>query len=623
MPGEHWTKSVHHDGSPYYVVGEARALGSSVTLRLRADVDAPIERIFLRTTPNGEQHVREMQPSRTEQVARWWEIELPLRMPRTNYRFFIQSGDSGYWYSGAGITRHAPTDATDFVVLAGYHAPAWVQESVFYQIFPDRFYDGDPGNNVRTGEYHVHGKPVVARAWGELPRPHSETGASEFFGGDLQGITQRLSYLEDLGVSALYLTPIFTAPSNHKYDVADYFSVDPHFGGDAALLELRQALHARAMRLMLDIVPNHSGATNAWFLGAQADPSAATADFYTFHRHPDAYESWMGHNSLPKLNYRSERLREYMYAGGNSVMRYWLKPPFDIDGWRIDVANMLGRQNEIQLGHKIGRGMRRAVKAEKPGAYLIGEHFFDGTAYLQGDELDAVMNYQGFTFPVLQWLASFDTAQVWRREWPDRPAIAADVMAAQWQTFLAAVPWQIALQQFNLLDSHDTPRVLTHLGGDDARMRLAVALLMTFPGVPCVYYGDEIGLVGAADPDNRRCMPWDESEWNTDLRAWYQRLIHLRRHSPALSRGGFQLVYAAGNIVSFLREAPQERLLVIVRRTGDAPDALPVRHAGLADGTPLREALTSQQAVISGGMLSLAGLPAVGPQIWRVETDQS
>ena len=412
------------------------------------------------------------------------------------------------------MTRHAPTDATDFAILANYQAPSWVQESVFYQIFPDRFFDADPSNNVYANEYTCHGKTVVARSWGERPRPHSESGASEFFGGDLQGITQQLPYLEDLGVSALYLTPIFTAPSNHKYDVADYFSVDKHFGGDGALVELRTALDARGMRLMLDIVPNHSGSTNDWFLDAQADLSSATADFYTFYNHPEAYEAWFGIKSLPKLNYRSERLRDYMYAGENAVMRYWLRPPFRIDGWRIDVANMLGRQDEVQLGHKIGRGMRRAVKAEKPDAYLIGEHFFDGTAHLQGDELDAVMNYQGFTFPVLQWLAHFDSAKVWRREWPDRSYISADVMAAQWQAFLAVVPWQIALQQFNLLDSHDIPRILTHVGEDVARGLIAVALLMTFPGVPCVYYGDEIGMVGASDPDNRRCMIWDESEWN-------------------------------------------------------------------------------------------------------------
>ena len=193
-------------------------------------------------------------------------------------------------------------------------------------------------------------------------------------------------------------------------------------------------------------------------------------------------------------------------------------------------------------------------------------------------------------------------------------------MAAQWETFLAGVPWQIALQQFNLLDSHDTPRILTHVGEDVALAQLAIALLFTYPGVPCVYYGDEIGMVGAGDPDNRRCMIWDQEAWNHELHAYFKALIHLRRHSPALCHGGFQLVYAGGNTVSFIREAPEERLLVVVRRASDGLEALPVRRADLADGVHLREVLTGAQQVASGGRLSLAGLPEVGAQIWRVNT---
>jgi alpha-glucosidase len=618
MANDFWTKSVHHDGSSYYVTGKAAQTGATLTLRLRADIEAPIERVFLRTTPNGEQRMQEMRPAQVEEVARWWEIDLKLHMPRTNYRFFIQTSEGGYWLSAGGITRHAPTDATDFKILANYHDPEWVHNSVFYQIFPDRFYDGDPSNNVRTGEYDCHGQPVIARAWGERPRPHSESGACEFYGGDLSGITQKLDYLQDLGVSALYLTPIFTSPTNHKYDVVDYKQVDPHFGGETALLNLREALDARGMRLMLDIVPNHSGSGNAWFLNAQADAAAETGDFYTFYQHPETYEEFQGVHTLPKLNYYSNQLREYMYAAHDSVMRHWLKPPFRIDGWRIDVANMLGRQNEIQLEHKVGRGMRRAVKAEKSDAYLIGEHFYDGTAHLQGDELDATMNYQGFMFPLLQWLTDFDVENVWRRNWPDKQVLPTEAMVAQWQTFLAVVPWQVAVQQFNLLGSHDTPRILTHLGEDITRMRLAAALLFTYPGVPCIYYGDEIGMVGADDPDNRRCMNWDQFAWNTDLRAYFKLLIHLRRGSPALSHGGFQLLHAEGNTVAFMREAPRERLLVVARRAEDELAALPVRSAALPDGTPLHELLTGAECVVSNGILPLAGLPEVGAHIWRV-----
>lgn len=243
---------------------------------------------------------------------------------------------------------------------------------------------------------------------GERPRSHSESGAIEFFGGDLQGIIQRLNYIEDLGASALYLTPIFTSPSNHKYDVENYREVDPHFGGNAALIALRQTLDERGMKLMLDMVPNHCGATNPWFLAAQADPAAPTADFFTFYRNSAEYESWLGVGSLPKLNYHSQRLRETMYAGEDAIMRYWLRPPFRIDGWRLDVANMLARQGESQFEHKVGRGIRRAIKQEAPHAYLIGENFYDGTPQLQGDELDATMNYRGFSLPLLHWLVGFE-----------------------------------------------------------------------------------------------------------------------------------------------------------------------------------------------------------------------
>jgi alpha-glucosidase len=610
--------SVHHDGSPRYVMGTHLRLGEPVTLRLRAALDAPIERAFLRTTPYGEQKYTAMHPAGEDAACRWWEVSLPLSMPRLNYRFWLMTPQGGWWLNAAGLLQHTPTDAQDFVLLADYQAPGWVQQTVFYEIFPDRFADGDPSNNVRTDEYRAYGRPSLARPWGERPRSHSDSGGIEFFGGDLQGILQKLDYLQELGVTALYLTPIFTAPSNHKYDVADYMQVDPHFGGNAALVALRAALTARSMRLMLDIVPNHCGATNGWFLKAQADPSSDEAEFFTFgaDRQQD-YVSWLGVKSLPKLNYRSQKLRERMYAGKDAVLRHWLRPPYAIDGWRMDVANMLGRQGESQLGHKVVRGMRRAVKAERPDAYLLGENFFDGTPSLQGDELDATMNYRGFSLPLLHWLANRDPARMYNHDWADPHPLPTEALAAQWTAFRAAIPWQIATQQFHLLGSHDTARAFTVLGEDEARLRVAATLLFTYPGVPCVYYGDEIGLPGGGDPDNRRCMPWSEREWNLGLRAWYQQIIRLRRSSPALCWGGFQMLYAAGNTLAFLRDMPEERIIVVARRASDGLTALPVRQAGFADGVMLRNLDSGADATISGGMLPLVGLPDVGAQVWR------
>ncbi len=613
-----WTATVHHDGSPYYVGSHHSALGETVTLRVRAALDAPIQRVFLRTAPDGEQALTPMEHQADDAARQWWSGSLPLHMPRTAYRFVLQTAEGTWTLNAAGLWRHTPTDTDDFKILASSTAPTWTRDAVSYQIFPDRFADGDPMTNVRTGEYACYGREVVARPWGAPPSTARGMGGVEFYGGDLAGIVQRLDYLVDLGVSTLYLTPIFVSPSNHKYDVEDYLHVDPHFGGDAALVALRQALDARGMRLLLDIVPNHCSVTHPWFRAAQTDPHAPTAEFFTFHQRPDGYATWLGVKSLPKLNYRSERLRETMYSGPDAIMRHWLRPPFRIDGWRVDVANMLARQGETQLGHKIGRGVRRAIKEESPDAYLIGEHFFDGSSHLQGDELDACMNYQGFMFPVMRWLAPA-APDAHDRPWSDPVPLPAEAVAAQWLTFYAAIPWQIAMQQFNLLGSHDTARVLTMLGGDVDRLRVAAALLFTFPGVPNVYYGDEIGMVGTRDPDCRRCMDWDPATWNERIRGWYKDLIALRRRSPALIHGGLQVLHAQGATLAFQRQSQEEQLIIVARNGADTLWNLPVRHAGLPNGARLREHFTNAFTTVESGMLSLRGLTGTGVQIWHVE----
>ena len=618
MSNPHWVQSVHHDGSPYYVEFDPTRTPHQIRLRVRTANNAPITQLFVRTIPDGEQHHLPMQKVLDDGLSTWWEAQMRLHMLHTNYRFLLTTAEGNWWLTANGMVQHTPTDATDFKFLSRYHAPSWVQDAVFYQIFHDRFADGDSHNNVQEGEYSCYGYPVIPQNWGELPAQRGAAGNAVFFGGDLQGIVQHLDYLTELGVSALYLTPIFTSPSNHKYDVASYREVDPHFGGADALIALREALDEHDMKLMLDIVPNHCSALHSWFLAAQQDPKAETKEYFTFGATPDKYESWLGVRSLPKLNYRSERLREEMYAGEDAIMRHWLRPPYRIDGWRIDVANMLARQGESQLEHKIGRGIRRAVKSEAPAMYLIGEHFFDGSAQLQGDELDATMNYRGFSLPLLQWLIGYEDADSLAIPQTERPMLSTESLLLQWRAFLSAIPWQIAMQQFNLLGSHDTPRLQTILAGNEALIHVAVTLLFTYPGVPNVYYGDEIGLAGGHDPDNRRCMPWNPQEWNMTRRALYQRLIHERRTAPALRTGGFQALYAAGETLAFLREAAQERLLIVARRAADGLTALPVSHAGLADGTRLQELLTGQEASVLHGTLPLNGLPPIGAQLWRV-----
>jgi alpha-glucosidase len=439
-----------------------------------------------------------------------------------------------------------------------------------------------------------------------------------FYGGDLTGINQSLDYLQELGVNALYLNPVFTAYSNHKYDVADYENVDPHFGGNQALLALRRSLDERGMRYMLDIVPNHCGFWHPWFQAARQDASAPEAEFFTFMQHPEEYASWLGVWSLPKLNYRSQELRRRIYAGPQAVFRRWLQPPYAADGWRVDVANMLARQGPTQMGAEIARGIRQAVKETQPQAYLLGENFFDASAQLQGDQWDGVMNYRGLAFPLLDWLRGFKRwahgmgeAICSPQPWPTQ------ALATMLQERLAAIPWCVALQQYNLLDSHDTPRLRSELGDNDALQRLAAIVQFSFPGVPGLYYGDEIGMLDTPGLDSRGCMIWDRQRWNLDLFAFYQRLIALRRASPILQHGGFQILAVEEDLLAYQREAAAGRILVIAQRNLTPRPAAPlaVAHGAIPDGAAFTEYFSGCRSVVSNGRLPLPDLPQ-GGSLW-------
>jgi alpha-glucosidase len=612
--------SIHHSGSSLYVFPNDVQMGDRVTIRLRAALAAPIKQIFIRTEPDGEQHLTSMQPEDIDQAAacRWWHASLPISMLITSYRFLIITDGATYWYNGNGLHGFTPTDAEDFRILADYATPSWLKNSVFYQIFPDRFADGDPSNNVRDGEFEYAGFPARTRTWGSSPTVSSRAAMVEFYGGDLAGIIAHLDYISELGVNALYINPIFTAFSNHRYDVTDYFSVDPHLGGNSALVDLRRALSARGMRYILDIVPNHCGYLHPWFQAALADPSALTAEYFTFRKYPDEYETWLGIRTLVKLNYRSAALRDVIYAGANSVFRHWLRPPYLADGWRIDVANMLARQGADQLGMEVGRGIRRAVKAENSQAYLMGENFFDASRQLQGDCWDGVMNYAGFALPLRDWLGPV-MVFVPGQSQPINTSnpITTHALVESWGSFRAAIPWVVACQQYNLIGSHDTPRGLALLGGDRDLYCLAVVLLFTYPGVPSIYYGDEIGLGGGREMNPRLCMNWDSSTWDTELLALYKVLTHLRRTSPALVDGGFQVLCIEDETLVYQRDSKYETILVVARRGTNSRPAGPitVSHGAIPDGTEFEEIFTHQHVSVQNGKFPLPELPP-GAQLW-------
>ncbi len=619
-----WLPSIHHDGSEKYVSKLQPRLGETVRLRLRMSHLAPVRRVVLRTFPDGEQALAAMKPAATEPPAQWWEVDLPINEPVTHYRFFIDSADGLWQYSAAGPSAYVPLDATDFRILADYESPDWLETAVFYQIFPDRFANGDPTNDPQPHEYEYRGQRPATYPWETPPAP-DHFFPLVFYGGDLAGIEARLDYLADLGVNTLYLNPVFHALSNHKYDVADYEHVDPHFGGDEALVSLRKALDARGMRYILDIVPNHCGYWHPWFQSALKDANASESEFFTFRQHPNDYATWLGVQSLPKLNYTSRELRRRIYEGPEAVFRRWLRPPFSADGWRVDVANMLGRQGPTQVGLEVSRGIRHAVKETRPDAYLMGENFFDATSQLQGDQWDGVMNYGGFTHPLWFWLSDYTQGAHGFSEPLTGPRWPAAAMADTWRGRLAVLPWVIARQQYNILDSHDTPRIRSILKGNDALHRLAAAVLLTFPGVPGLYYGDEIGMADSPELGARGCMIWDQDRWNVHLHEFHRQLIHLRRHSTALRRGGFQLLLVEADVVAYQRESRDDRVIVVACRDGDRSAGVspassfesptpagetpalrvPVDHGGIADGTRFVDVFSGESFDVRDGSLWL------------------
>lgn len=606
----HWTAGVHHDGSDLYVSNLTPGLDETVTITLRVPVNAPIGAIYLRTAPDGENHLEPMHIVDHDARSAYWAASLHCTMPLNNYRFKIISEEGTYYLSQRGLGHSNGPDWDDFKIVVDYAAPLWVHDAVFYQIFPDRFYNSDPGRTMlpETSSQRANADAlhrVQMREWGTPPLPWSQGGNLDYYGGDLPGIAQKLDYLEDLGINALYLNPIFESDSNHRYNIHDFYKVDAYLGGNEAFIELRRALDARRMSIVLDITPNHVGSLHPWFLEAQNDPNGQTADFFTFYERPNKYLSWLGVSSLPKLNYRSQRLREMMYEAPESVMRFWLADPYRIDGWRLDVQNMTARQGGTQLDHKVGRAMRRAIKRDNPQAYLFGEHFYDGTPYLQGNELDAIMNYQGFNIPMWRWLSGFESG--WQVQTQEAMPISSEALEEQLRLYRVAIPWVVALQQFNQLCSHDTVRILTIVNGDKRLMKLGLAMTMAYPGVPCIYYGDEIGLEGENDPDNRRTMPWDETQWDMDLRRYYQRAIGLRRESPALKRGGYQQVYAQNGVFAFQRHCTEQRMIIIgYRGDTDLPSFdLPVWHTGLIDGMILIDRFNGGEYVVENGIITL------------------
>ena len=470
--------------------------------------------------------------------------------------------------------------------------PQWVRDAVFYQIFPDRFAKSDGV-----------AKPSNLESWDSPPTTYG------FKGGDLVGLSERLDYLADLGITALYLNPIFQSAANHRYHTHDFYQVDPILGGNRALRLLLDRAHDRGMRVILDGVFNHASRGFFQFHHILENGAASPyIDWFIIDQYPlrpyDApkgkhgYRAWWDLPALPKLNTATPAVREFLW----DVACHWIE--FGIDGWRLDVPSEIDDDAFWQE-------FRRRVRSLNPEAYLVGEIWGDARRWLQGDQFDAVMNYL-FTRAALGFLVGDNLlrSEVARTGYHEIDTLDAVGFAAEMQRIQGLYPEAVTQVQFNLLGSHDTPRFKTLARGDDSAYLLATLLQMTYPGAPCIYYGDEIGLEGRHDPDCRGTFPWEESRWDSDLRSFVRRCIALRHAHPALRRGDIRWLYAGNGVVAYGRQGAGETVLVFMN-SGRRPVtvAVPVKDY-VADGTEFRDPWSDQRLVVAQGRLEGVRLPS-------------
>ncbi len=591
-----WLESVYSDGTAAFVSNPFPKLFETVKIRIRMYETAPVEAVLLRSRPNGAEYLQEMHILKRERGFVYYEAPLRITENRMPYQFYLVCKDAVYFYTQKQITTYLPDHTYDFVLLADYVQPEWVKEAVFYQIFPERFCNGDPSNDVQDGEYSQDGWPSIRRKnWEDKPLTYKEGHCLDFHGGDLQGVKEKIPYLKELGVTAVYLNPIFVAPSVHKYDCLDYFHVDPHFGGDEALAELSQALHDNGMKLILDISINHTGIDHKWFnrdglwfdksVGAYNNPDSRERSFYFF-REKNTYHGWMGVSTLPTLNYTSEELRDVIYRAEDSVLKKWLKPPYSIDGWRFDVADVFARNNEIQLAHELWPQIRKSIKAVNPQAYILAEDWGDCAEYLQGGEWDSPMNYYGCGRVIRQFLGEAD---FFMRRNPAlrkvRYKMTAEDVQNRVMEHLAKLPYAMWENQFNLFDSHDISRLHNNPKVHPEEYRGAVIFQFMLTGAASIYYGDEAEADGVLGTNEgcRYPMPWSRDFRNTDAFRLYQTMAKTKAAHKALSRGGMKFLYAADQVVAIARFWEDEVIVgVLSTNDQDVTIRLPLGAVGAA-----------------------------------------
>ena len=554
--------SPHHDGSELYVSNSAPRIDDVVRLKIRVPKGDKAQKIWVRLFHDGEPRSFELKKGSATAVETWWSVEIQILNPVTHYRFLLVDKGTYRWLNGEGIFHRDVVDREDFQIIAKPKYPEWIKHAVFYQIFPDRF--------AASGKDRKLPPWAVLKDWNALPTGRGGNTGREYYGGDFEGIMEHLQHLEELGVNAIYFTPFFPSRSNHRYDATSFEHVDPLLGGDEAFIAFANVAQKRGFRIMGDLTTNHCGIGHDWIQTALKNSDAKERDFFYWDKTiQHGYVGWWGLASLPKLNYQSPLLREKMYSGSESIVRKWLKPPFNANGWRIDVGNMTGRYREQDINQEVARGIRLAMEETNPEAWLVAENADHAPSDLNGFGWHGTMNYVGFARPIWGWLSkSAKFSDNFMGLPAPIPTFTGEAMVEMMRSFAAGIPWRSLTASMLLLDSHDTARFRTVVGRDKARHIAGATMLLTYPGVPSIFAGDEIGLEGEWGEDSRRTIDWNHpKEWDQELFAEFKKLIAIRKESHALCNGGIRWIDVQPNCVAYLRESKKESVLVFVARS--------------------------------------------------------
>ena len=612
-------RALFTDTSVEYVIPEEPEPYSEVTIRFRTARNN-VDRIFL--VSGGQKHL--MVRVEGDNDFDYYAYVMRLDDQKVSYYFEVQTGRITGIFDMRGLVQEV-NEYYDFIIIPGFHTPDWAKGAVMYQIYTDRFCNGDPSNDVLTNEYCYIGEPVHrVEDWGRYP---AQMDVREFYGGDLQGVLDKMDYLQELGVEVIYFNPLFVSPSNHKYDIQDYDYIDPHLGKivsdegellpdgqrenrfasryidrvtNKANLEASNEMfaqvvteaHRRGMRVILDGVFNHCGSFNKWMdreriyenaegydKGAYVSADSPYRNYFDFHNqaawpYNNSYDGWWGHDTLPKLNYEdSPKLEAYIFE----IAKKWVSPPYNADGWRLDVAADLGRSNEYN--HEFWKKFRKVVKEANPEALILAEHYGDPSEWLEGDEWDTIMNYDAFMEPVTWFLTGMEKHSDEAREDLRGNADAFVNAICHHMSNMMTPSLQVSM---NELSNHDHSRFLTRtnhrvgrvqeLGAEAANenvnvavMREAVVMQMTWPGAPTVYYGDEAGVCGFTDPDNRRTYPWGHED--QELIAFHREMIRIHKRYPVFREGSVQMLEWRENVLAYARTDQNQRIVVIINNS--------------------------------------------------------